>query len=440
MELYDWQRPLADAAVKALEKERVFILGACTGSGKTPITCEVINRLGCPALIVAPKVSLTQWRKTAEAMGVRTIVGIINPEKISKPGGCSFCTRPEKKGLAPEWHIPPGTLVVFDEIHRGASGADSVTTLAVAALKAYEGTKLLALSATVADSPMKLRALGYWLGFHNFTSTGFRTWCSHHGCATRVIGWGRRAKAIFSFTTNAARAKAVMAAIREDMGDRFLSVKPEDIPGFPDETLDVMRLDLAEKDRDALERAYEEMPDQYRRLSEDEMVQTLRLREQAEWCKAEAIAEMAVGFESDGLSVFILVNFTDARLRIEKYLADKGVAYASIYGGQKEDERQKGVDAFQRNDIHVLVAMAAAASCALSAHDERHERPRVSLISPGFNAAECRQALGRIRRVNGTKATQHFVLAANSVEERVSQTLERKLSCIDTLNDGDLIR
>jgi SNF2 family DNA or RNA helicase len=287
---------------------------------------------------------------------------------------------------------------------------------------------------------MKLRALGYWLGFHNFSKQGFHDWCRRHGCATRVIGWGRRAKAIFSFTTNAERAKAVMAAIREDMGDRFLSVKPEDIPGFPDETLDVMRLDLAEKDRDALDRAYAEMPDQYRQLSEDEMVQTLRLREQAEWCKAEAIAEMAVGFESDGLSVFILVNFTDARLRIEKYLADKGVAYASIYGGQKDAERQKGIDAFQRNDIHVLVAMAAAASCALSAHDERHERPRVSLISPGYNASDVKQGLGRIRRVNGTKAVQHFVLAAESVEERVAKTLERKLANIDSLNDGDLLR
>ena len=262
----------------------------------------------------------------------------------------------------------------------------------------------------------------------------------NHGCSTRVVGWGRRARHIFAFTTNAARAKAVMAAIRADMGDRFLSVKPEDIPGFPDEVLDVMRLDLAAKDRDALERAYEEMPDQYRQMTEDEMVQTLRLREQAEWCKAEAIAEMTVGLESDGLSVFILVNFTGARLRIEGYLKDKGVAFASIYGGQKDAERQAGIDKFQANEVHVMVAMAAAASCALSAHDERHERQRVSLISPGYNASDVKQGLGRIRRVNGTKAVQHFVLAADSVEERVAKTLERKLANIDSLNDGDLMR
>jgi len=439
MELFEWQRPLADAAVRALGRDRVFVLGACTGSGKTPITCEVIKRLGCPALVVAPKVSLTQWEKTAEAMGVTTLIGVVNPEKIAKPGGCNFCTH-DRKNAPCQWHVPPGTLVVFDEIHRGASGADSVTTWAVASLKAYEGSMLLALSATVADSPMKLRALGYWLGFHNFSKQGFRAWCCRHGCSTRTIGWGRNAKSVFAFTTNAQRAKAVMAAIRSDMGDRFLSVKPEDIPGFPDEVLDVMRLDLAARDAAALEKAYAEMPDSYRKASEEEMVQTLRLREQAEWCKAEAIAELAVGYESDGLSVFVLVNFTGARQRIEAYLKDRGVAYASIYGGQKDKERQEGIDAFQRNEIHVLVAMAAAASCALSAHDERHERPRVSLISPGYNASDVKQGLGRIRRVNGTKAVQHFVMAANSVEERVARTLERKLANIDTLNDGDLIR
>ena len=445
MELFDWQRPLAEAAVKALEKDRIFILGACTGSGKTPITCEVIKRLGCPALIVAPKVSLTQWKKTIEAMNVCTVVGIINPEQISKPGGCSWCTHEgkaddRKSGDLCQWHIPKDCLVVFDEIHRGASGPNSVTTQAVATLRAYQGSRLMALSATVADSPLKLRALGYWLGFHNYSIRDFHRWCKNYGCSSRVIGWGRRSRSIFTFTTSPTRARLLMGEIRKTMGDRFLSVKPEDIPGFPDEELDVLRLDLAAKDRDALERAYEEMPDQYKDLTEDEMVQTLRLREQAEWCKAEAIAEMAVSFESDGLSVFILVNFTDARKRIEDYLKDKGVAYASIYGGQKDAERQEGIDAFQRNDIHVLVAMAAAASCALSAHDERHERPRVSLISPGYNASDVKQGLGRIRRVNGTKAVQHFVLAAESVEERVAKTLERKLANIDSLNDGDLLR
>lgn len=435
MELYEWQKPIAAKAVESLKRHRVFVCGATTGAGKTPVSCDIIRQLGCPALVVAPKVSLTQWRRTADAMGVgNLIVGIINPEQISKPSGCVFYKREDG------WHLPPDCLVVFDEIHRGASGVDSETTKAVALLHANRTAKLLALSATVADSPLKLRALGYWMGFHQFIRNDFYRWCREHGCSTEEFGWGRNLKRIFVFTRNKRRAAEEMKRIRSDMDDRFVSVGPDEIPGFPEEILEVKRLDLAKEDHEGLVEAYEAMPDRMREASADDNVRLLRERQKAEFCKAKAIAELAVDYEEDGLSVFILVNFTDARLRIEKFLKDKGVAYASIYGGQDDEERQKGIDAFQANTVHVLVAMAAAASCALSAHDEHHERQRVSLISPGYNASEVKQGLGRIRRVGGTTATQYFVLAADSVEEKVAKTLERKLGSIDALNDNDLER
>lgn len=435
MELFDWQKPIKDAAVASLKKNRVFICGAYTGSGKTPISCAVIKELGCPALVIAPKVSLTQWERTAEAMGVKDqMVGIINPEQLSKPSGCVFFNRDTG------WKLPPNCLVVFDEIHRGASGEDSITTKAVAYLHALPTSKLLALSATVADSPLKLRALGYWLGFHNFTIANFHNWCQRHGCSWQVFGWGRNKRRVFEFTKAKSRAKELMGIIRREMGERFKSIGPDEIPNFPDEILEVKRIDLAKEDHDALVEAYASMPDAMKTPTKDDMVRLLRDRQKAEFCKAQAIAELAVEYEEDGLSVFILLNFTDARLRVEEFLKSKGIKFASIYGGQKDAERQKGIDAFQRNDVHILVAMAAAASCALSAHDERHERPRVSLISPGYNAAEVKQGLGRIRRVNGTAVTQYFILAANSVEEKVATSLQRKLESIDAINDNDLMR
>ena len=135
-----------------------------------------------------------------------------------------------------------------------------------------------------------------------------------------------------------------------------------------------------------------------------------------------------------------MVNFTDARLRIGEYLKKKGVEYASIYGGQKESERQSGIDAFQTNRIHVIIGMAAACSVALSLHDERHERNRVSLISPGYSASEFSQGLGRIRRVGGTTATQKIVIAAGSVEERVGRAIERKMNNLSALTDRDFER
>ena len=87
-----------------------------------------------------------------------------------------------------------------------------------------------------------------------------------------------------------------------------------------------------------------------------------------------------------------------------------------------------------------MVGMVQACGVALSLHDVKHERRRVSLISPGYSVSDIRQALGRIRRVGGTAAVQKIVLAANSVEERVKRAYDRKGGNLDALVDGDLMR
>ena len=440
MELLEWQKPLAEQATRELKEGCVFALGACTGAGKTYVCCETIRRVGLPTLVIAPKVSLTQWRQVVDGMGVKDLViDVINPEQISKPSGCRYYTRDGG------WqNLPYPCLLVVDEIHRGCSSHDSVTTKAVVkfgAKKVRPLNKLIALSATMADSPFKLAVLGYWMGFHRYVEASWYDWLRAHGCSYVDIGWGRSRKRVFAFTTNRKRAMETMASIRRDMGTRFLSVTPDDIPGFPENTVETVLVDLAKKDHDALVKAYEEMPDQFRKLGEDDMVRTLRLRQQAEFCKAQVLADMAADLvEDEGVSVFIAVNFTETRKRIGKRLSERGVPHAEIYGGQSDSERQAGINSFQANVTTVMVGMMQACSVALSLHDVHHARRRVSLISPGYSASELVQALGRIRRVGGTAAVQKIVFAADSVEERVERTVGRKVACIDTLNDRELMR
>ena len=87
-----------------------------------------------------------------------------------------------------------------------------------------------------------------------------------------------------------------------------------------------------------------------------------------------------------------------------------------------------------------MVGMAEACGVALSLHDEHHERPRVSLISPSYSASEHLQARGRLRRVGGTHATPRIVHAAGSVEERVARAVRGKVDDLRALTDGDLMR
>lgn len=429
--LMDWQVPLAEHQTKALTNGRAMLSACGTGSGKTYLACQTIRDLKMPTLVVCPKIARSQWRSVIAGMGAEEyVIDVVNPEQLSKKTGCSYYK--QETGWAEMFSKP--TLLVFDEVHRGASGIKSKTTEALARWcnKAHPDNKVLMLSATPFDSPMKMRGIGYVMGFHRFVTSSFYDWCRQNGCSNHKYGFG--------FTTDRTRARTIMADIRRKMGERFLSVTPEDIPGFPEETKEVILVDLAEKDYEALVKAYAEMPPQLTKMTQDARVKTLRLRQQAEFCKAGVLAEMAMNHVADGNSVFVCLNFTDARLRLQKHLEQAGVEFASIYGGQPEKERQAGIDAFQSNKIHVTIGMAPACSVALSLHDVRHERPRVSLISPGYSAAEFSQALGRIRRVGGTHATQFIVMAARSVEERVGKTIERNMDNIAALMDSDFIR
>lgn len=441
MELKPWQVPLAEHQTRVLREGRVMLSACHTGSGKTYLACQTIWDLKMPTLVVCPKIAISQWRHVIEGMGCRPyVIDVVNPERLVAGKNRYY---DNERG----WDIPfinevNGMLLVVDEVHRGCSGADSKQTLMCARWcnKLHPRNKELLMSATPFETPEKMRLIGYLMGFHRFVKSSFYDWMRTKNCGFVDIGWGRNKRRIFRFTMNRRVAEATMRGIRDEMGERFMSVTPEEIPGFPEETKEVLRIDLAKADHDALVRAYEEMPERIQNLSQDDMVKMLRLRQQAEFCKAEEMAKRAAELVEDGYSVFVMVNFTDARERIERWLDSKKIGYAHIYGGQQEAARRAGIDAFQRNETHIMVGMAAACSVALSLHDERHERPRVSLISPGYSASEFSQGLGRIRRVGGTHATQYIVIAADSVEEKVGMAIERKMNNLSALTDKDLMR
>lgn len=435
---YPWQEPVIDQTVASLLRYRVFINASYMGAGKTIMALETIRRLACPALVIAPKAALTQWKRTAADMGITTILDVVNPEKISL-GRTKWFTKDGKVSYA--WHVPENTLVVWDEPHRSASGEDSVGTLAMALLKAYKGSRLLAMSATLADSPLKMRALGWWMDMHRFSKPDFRRWCEANGChyENKFCGLGMPARRVIAFTKNAEDGRKVMAALRQSMGERFVSLTPEDIPDFPDGLLEIKLVDMDAGDRKALEQAYSEMSEALKKEHFMPEVELMKRRARVEFLKASVMADLAAGAVSDGFSAVVFCNFTDARLRIASKLAELGcVNVSQIYGGQSEKARDAAIDAFQANVNHVCLVMTEAGGAALSLHDVRNERRRVSFLTPSFNAAGIKQSLGRIRRCGGTKVEQYFVIASGTVEETISKRLARKLALIDTLNETDL--
>lgn len=443
MPLKDFQAPIAEACFRALEARRFFVNACTTGSGKTFVSCDVMNRRKRPALVVAPKAALTQWRRVADQMESRKwLLDVINPEQISKPSGCQWYTRDKL------WSLPPSTDVYFDEIHRSCGGIKSQTGLAVAQLKAF-GTALCAMSATVACDPLHLRSLGYWAGFHQYNRDSFYAWCRQNGCKDVDVGFGMGSagRSAFMFTKNRQESKRIMASIRAAFGESMLALGPEDIPGFPSQTLNIKLVDLSKRDRAEIDAAYAAMSERIKATGKSQMAELGKERQRVEFVMADALAELAADAIEDGYSTVTVMNYTEPRERMVASLKARGVMNVSqIYGTgsdgrpQKDTDRDRNKDLFQNNTNHAIVVNCEAGGVALSLHDELQERMRVSHIVPSYNASSVRQALGRIRRVDGTHAAQNFVIAAGTVMERVAAALERKLANLDALlTDEDLM-
>jgi len=434
MPLLDFQVPLAEAHLKALADHRLAIGCECTGSGKTFIVCDVARRRGRPLLVIAPKAVHTQWRRAAEAMGAGPLLlDVTNPEQIAKPRGCRWYNRRDM------WKLPPGGAdVVFDEIHRGASGAKSVTTEAVARLRAYGTATLTALSATVAVDPLKLRALAYWRGLCGYAEHEFYRWCRQHGCTdVSFVDTGRSA---FMFTRNRIAAETHMREIRAKFGDTFITAMAEDIPGFPEEVIQNRLVDLPAEGTAEIAKAYEAMSERVRAHGRDEMSETVKERQRVEFLLADSLASMAADSVEDGNSAVVYVSFSEPRERVMEMLRERGIVdVTEVHGSQSVGERQQGIDKFQSNVNRVAVVNLAAGGCGLSLHDEKRERMRESFLVPSFSASEFRQALGRTRRAGGTKAVQNVVIAAGTVMERVGQSVGRKLGNLDALLDSDFV-
>lgn len=433
-ELHSWQRPIADKMEAALRRHD-FCLAACTtGSGKTYCMLETAKRLGGRWLVCAPKSVRTAWLRAAEAMGASdNVADVINPEKISTPKGCSWYTR---KGM---WRLPAGddrlTGAILDECHKGCSGPDSVTTLAFAQLKAYR-VKLACLSATPFVSPVGMRMLSYWGGLSGFSRPEFYAWARRHGCMDVMMG----DRKVFRFTRNAELAERHLSDIRAALGDRFINLTPDQIPGFPDEVRDVLLIDMAKRDREEIDSAYREMSDRLKSDAKSDQAAIGRLRERIEWTESAAVADLIAGSLENGNSAVCFLNYTAPRERLHALLIERGITdIASVYGGQKEADRVAQIDAFQRDELPVALVNAAAGGAGISLHSTTGGRLRESFIIPSFSAADMAQCMGRTRRVGGGRAVSHIVLVAGSAQEQVARTLSGKLRNLLTITDVDLM-
>jgi len=464
----------------ALAKHRAGVDLSDTGVGKTYVASSVANTLNVPTLVICPKIARTAWHRAAESFG--TVFSVTNYERIrtgrtpygtwqhmpckDKPEPEFFCQscqcKVDLENFTPcythhagihcifakktDWNYgefrysPRIKLLVFDEAHR-CNGLDSLNADLLIAAK-RQGIPTLCLSATLATSPLQMRALGYLLGLHTLVprgGLGFYEWAAKYGCRRDpTIGPG------VHWLVSELKQRQIMSEIHTKISDKTVRVRTGDIPGFPERDIQAELYDLEESGK--IDELYAQMREPLAELRErsaldvapeSALTKILRERQKVELLKVPIACELAQDYLDKGFSVGIFCDFTGTLRQLAKRLSCDCVIDGSPDGVRN---RQRYIDEFQMNKQRLILIQNKAGGICISLQDLDGEHPRVGIVFPTFSIVDMRQDMGRFHRDGGkSKCFYRVIFAANTVETQVYAAWRAKGNNLDALNNLDMI-
>ncbi len=422
-----------------------------TGTGKTYVAAAIIREMNRPAFIVCPKSVKNQWEKILTKFGVKAT--IINYEKLGR-GNTPYMKWVKGPDLMRPWvetakvdfpmfRLPQHSLVILDEGHR-CKGSDTSNSMMMIAL-AVQGYKVLVSSATIATTPLEMKAVGYLAQLHKLYN--FSDFCRLHG-AKWVGRWGA-----MTFDMASAEVAKSMQLLHEHLFNiRKCSsrLKTEDFgDDFPETHIVADAYDLGAMEAkcqavyDDMEAELAKLEERSESYSEHIFAIIMEARRKAELCKVPLFVEMIEDLFDEGKSVAVFLNFTESIQAVSKRLSkskklNKHVGF--LMGGQTDNVRQQAIDDFNADKKRILLINIAAGGTGVSLHDLNGKFPRASLISPNYSAYQLVQAVGRVWRQGGlTKSYQRIVFAAKTIEEQACQRVQFRINNLSALNDNDMM-
>jgi hypothetical protein len=433
MLLRPWQQVNESHLLRVLSKYDAAADLSDPGTGKTYTATAVAKALDLPTLIVTPKAVIPTWNKVAKYLG--TEFDVLNYEMLRTGRTPYFDGK--------QWHKEL-RLIIFDEAHRCA-GIDSIQSEMLAVTRKQK-IKTMILSATLADTPLELKAAGFVLGLHdgvrppvtlrNFANppVSFSQWIQRYGVAATPQGY------FFKGTPEQQRAQ--MAKINASLlPEHGVRTRIDDLGDmFPPTQITAELYEISQPGR--VDELYAQMADAMAQLREraagdrgGAFTELLRARQEVELLKVPIFVELAKDAAAQGMHVANFVNFSQT---LEELCARLGTT-CRVDGSQTGDkgarQRQHNVDRFQEDKEPYINCNSEAGGVGLSLHGQN----RLALISPGHSAKTFRQVTGRVRRDGGGKSIQRVICLAGTVEEKLAKSLECKLGRLDALVDGDFI-
>ncbi len=348
-------------------------------------------------LVVAPKSTVAEWKKVARLFGIEAeVMGYEKARGSSRNRAVSTSAWGKEvlcgKGSRWEWN-QSYALVIFDEVHR-CGGMPSLNSKLLIAAKRQAGY-ILCLSATAANDPRQLKALGYVLNL--FPLPKFKWWLLSHGCTPGI--WGG-----FDLTDDLMDQAEAMVKINSEIFPKHgARMRKELIPGFPKTEITTK---LIEDETGAAQTTTEELKKAFKGRAP--LALLMRLRQELELLKVPFAVEMAKDAALTS-KVIIFVNFTQTIVELKKSLKKEFGDLPVINGENTAEEREDIKNRFQRNEIPILIANNQAGGVGIGLHDPVDKVERTSLIFPCYSAKDLKQVFGRPQRDGGGFSRQLLV-------------------------------
>jgi superfamily II DNA or RNA helicase len=462
--LYSYQKPHAQAIFRALTENNVALDTSDMGTGKTFCALHVAKALNRPIFVICPKAVIPSWRRSIAEMetkyGSFQSIEVVNYELIKSGKVIRYKTNKkgfekstnvetelitvslnEKKGQYEtkwviKWNLPKDALLVFDEAHR-CKNKDTINTQLLTACKG-EAFKILLLSGTIAESPMKMYGVGMIMGFFEEPWEYYTKFLPAYNCRKERVS--RYATAWIDHSTT-----ADMVRIANQIGSRMHGMKKADLRAmglFPNSQIIAEELNMngnGAKIQELYEAIAEKLADLkakenfFRGKGSEAHLQIVQKElQQIELLKIPAMLEFYEDLIENNCSVVIFVNYVDT---VKEFCAQLGTD-CTFYGQNSAEVNESNRAKFERNESRVIICNMAAAKEGIDLHDKAHTNPRVALITPNYSAQVLKQVLGRVDRAGGTDTTQYICFAANTQETDVCARVKGKLAKIAALNEG----